>query len=617
MGKIEKFNNESDLLQRIDELKQEGAGESDLQVISEDKLEDNSLDYTDVKVKSSRGSFSDKITALFSGESSEERVLSSVHVPEERLDEYKADLNNGKILLYIDNDNLDDSKNYDSEHPKGSQSGNEHYDNTKPFSNEGNEESGVSKGTAAGAGVGAGAAGAAAASSSKNDNDTSHDQNEFGNTDKENEFNQNDDVSRNENSRNQNEFGNADKENEFNRSDDVSNNDVSRNSNEDNDTNAVSKGTVAGAGLGAGAAGAAAASSSKNDNDTSQNQNEFGNAERENEFNQNDDVSNNDLTHNTTGKTDSPSFDNEAETDRSTDTNRYGNSIDKEEVAHDDVDNSNFADNNDGTSTSANLAGASGLGAAGYANKQSDEQETQVNDEDNRKVYSSDNERDLEALNNREKTNTTYRETDNVKDQQDLSRNDDSSFSRVHDDDVEAERSTLNYDKPNESVEPPASNVDTTRESNFSTSQNERDTNINASNQSFNDGTRNDKDEESVQLHEERLNVDKENVETGEASVDKRVVEEQEEFDVPVEREEVTIERRPVNEKVDEDFNAQGDDSVRVPLHEERVNVDKENVVSEEIVIKKNKVQDTEHVSEKVRREEADINNPTDDNNRR
>ncbi len=29
--------------------------------------------------------------------------------------------------------------------------------------------------------------------------------------------------------------------------------------------------------------------------------------------------------------------------------------------------------------------------------------------------------------------------------------------------------------------------------------------------------------------------------------------------------------------------------------------------------IKKNKVQDTEHVSENVRREEADINNPTDD----
>ena len=36
MGKIEKFSNESDLLQRIDQLKEEGVGESDLQVISED-----------------------------------------------------------------------------------------------------------------------------------------------------------------------------------------------------------------------------------------------------------------------------------------------------------------------------------------------------------------------------------------------------------------------------------------------------------------------------------------------------------------------------------------------------------------------------------------------------
>lgn len=119
-----------------------------------------------------------------------------------------------------------------------------------------------------------------------------------------------------------------------------------------------------------------------------------------------------------------------------------------------------------------------------------------------------------------------------------------------------------------------------------SSSQDEQDTNVHASEQSYNNDTQdnnvgetsynnetqdNNVDEESVQLHEERLNVDKENVETGEASVDKHVVEEEQEFDVPVEREEVTIERRPVNEKVDEDFNANDDDSVHIPLHEERV----------------------------------------------
>lgn len=538
MGKIEKFSSESDLLQRIDQLKEEGVGESDLQVISEDRLDDNSLDYTDVKLKNSRGSFSDKITALFSGESAEERVLSSLNVPEEELDGYKQELNNGKILLYVDNDNISDTENYDSDHPKDSQTGNEHYDNTKPFSSDESEESGVSKGTSAGAGLGAGAAGAGAA---------------------------------------------------------------------------------------------AAHSSSDQDHDEAVDEaSDFDKAEREDEFNQQDEVSENDITKGAeTEKTEASSFDNEAETDRDVNTNRYGNNINEEYVAHDDVDDSNI--NHDGTSTSANLAGASGLGAAGYANEQREQQETEDEVQDDRRVYSSDNERDLEDLNNRETTNTStqYGETDNVKDQRDLTRENESSFSRVHDDDVETERSSLNYDKPNESIEPPTSNETTTRESNFSSSQDEQDTNVHASEQSYNNDTQdnnvgetsynnetkdNNVDEESVQLHEERLNVDKENVETGEASVDKHVVEEEQEFDVPVEREEVTIERRPVNEKVDEDFNANDDDSVHIPLHEERVKVDKENVVSEEIVIKKNKVQDTEHVSEKVRHEEADINNPTDDN---
>ncbi len=538
MGKIEKFSSESDLLQRIDQLKEEGVGESDLQVISEDRLDDNSLDYTDVKVKNSRGSFSDKITALFSGESAEERVLSSLNVPEEELDRYKQELNNGKILLYVDNDNISDTENYDSDHPKDSQTGNEHYDNTKPFSSDESEESGVSKGTAAGAGLGAGAAGAGA--------------------------------------------------------------------------------------------GAAAAHSSSDQEEATDETSDFDKAEREDEFNQQDEVSENDLTKDTdTEKTEASSFDNEAETERDVNTNRYGNNINEEDVAHDDVDDSNI--DHDGTSTSANLAGASGLGAAGYANEQREQQETEDDVQDERRVYSSDNERDLEDLNNRETTNMSaqYGETDNVKDQRDLSREDESSFSRVHDDDVETERSSLNYNKPNESVEPPTSNETTTRESNFSSSQEEQDTNVYASEQSYNNDTQdnnvgetshnnetqdNNVDEESVQLHEERLNVDKENVETGEASVDKHVVEEEQEFDVPVEREEVTIERRPVNEKVDEDFNANDDDSVHIPLHDERVKVDKENVVSEEIVIKKNKVQDTEHVSEKVRHEEADITNPTDDN---
>ena len=121
-------------------------------------------------------------------------------------------------------------------------------------------------------------------------------------------------------------------------------------------------------------------------------------------------------------------------------------------------------------------------------------------------------------------------------------------------------------------------------------------------------------EEEHLRLHEERLNVDKERVQTGEVNVGKHVVEEQQTLEVPVEREEVYVERRAVNEETtpgtagltDKGVYDDGD-SIHVPVSEERVEVSKKDVVSEEIVVGKRKVQDTEVVNETVRREEADI----------
>ncbi|WP_052131646.1 YsnF/AvaK domain-containing protein [Planococcus sp. CAU13] len=117
--------------------------------------------------------------------------------------------------------------------------------------------------------------------------------------------------------------------------------------------------------------------------------------------------------------------------------------------------------------------------------------------------------------------------------------------------------------------------------------------------------------EESLRLHEERLHVDKERVQTGEVNVGKHVVEEQQVVDVPVERDEVYVERRPVNEETTTGMTGRDglgeNDSIQVDITEERLNVSKDDVVSEEIVVGKRKVQDTEHVSETVRREEADI----------
>lgn len=135
------------------------------------------------------------------------------------------------------------------------------------------------------------------------------------------------------------------------------------------------------------------------------------------------------------------------------------------------------------------------------------------------------------------------------------------------------------------------------------------------------DLNRADTDEEKLRLHEERLNVDKERVQTGEVNVGKHVVEETQSVEVPVEREEVYVERRPVNEETtgnsfDKDSGLTGDayqegENIHIPVSEERVEVTKKDVVAEEIVVGKRKVQDTETVNETVRREEADIDEDT------
>ncbi|ANU27340.1 DUF2382 domain-containing protein [Planococcus versutus] len=128
-------------------------------------------------------------------------------------------------------------------------------------------------------------------------------------------------------------------------------------------------------------------------------------------------------------------------------------------------------------------------------------------------------------------------------------------------------------------------------------------------------------EEEKLRLHEERLSVDKERVQTGEVNVGKHVVEEEQSIEVPVEREEVYIERRPVNEEVtgnsfDNESTLTGDayqegEDIHIPISEERVEVTKKDVVAEEIVVGKRKVQDTETVNETVRHEEADIEGDT------
>jgi uncharacterized protein (TIGR02271 family) len=105
----------------------------------------------------------------------------------------------------------------------------------------------------------------------------------------------------------------------------------------------------------------------------------------------------------------------------------------------------------------------------------------------------------------------------------------------------------------------------------------------------------------TIRLHEEQLHPRKEQVQTGEVRLRKDVVSERQTLEVPVEREEVVIHRRPASRRA-----AAGDiraEEVRIPVRKEKIHPEKKTVVKEEVRVGKRAVQDTERVSDTVRKE--------------
>ena len=83
--------------------------------------------------------------------------------------------------------------------------------------------------------------------------------------------------------------------------------------------------------------------------------------------------------------------------------------------------------------------------------------------------------------------------------------------------------------------------------------------------------------------------------------------------DVPVEREEVTVERTPINDtNARVDNGTIGEEEVDVTLHEERPVVQKEAVAVEEVRLNKQTVQETQRVEADVRKEQVDVETDVD-----
>ena len=113
---------------------------------------------------------------------------------------------------------------------------------------------------------------------------------------------------------------------------------------------------------------------------------------------------------------------------------------------------------------------------------------------------------------------------------------------------------------------------------------------------------------DKIRLHEERLRVNKERVQSGEIGLNKHVVTETQEIEVPVEKERVTIERHAVEGDAEDGYSfSETDEEIRIPIHEERVTVDKDAVVTEEVEINRENVTENQKISDQVRKEKLDV----------
>ena len=137
-----------------------------------------------------------------------------------------------------------------------------------------------------------------------------------------------------------------------------------------------------------------------------------------------------------------------------------------------------------------------------------------------------------------------------------------------------------------------------------------------------------------VPIREERLQVNKQVVQTGEVIIRKRVITENKTFTIPVTREEVTIERVPAqggsvaatdttttrnetlaanNADVDTTTMVDGGEmlnnsgTIRILVREEQVTLNKQTIVVEEIVVSKQQIQETQQITDTVKHEEVHV----------
>ena len=102
---IETYDNEENILQKIEELKKDGYLEKDMYIMAKS---DNQLSLvkgkSDVEAHASEGGWADRFATFLTGDQKVQQAFLDMGIDENESEHYYHDVQEGKLLLYVDTD---------------------------------------------------------------------------------------------------------------------------------------------------------------------------------------------------------------------------------------------------------------------------------------------------------------------------------------------------------------------------------------------------------------------------------------------------------------------------------------------------------------------------------
>jgi len=104
-----------------------------------------------------------------------------------------------------------------------------------------------------------------------------------------------------------------------------------------------------------------------------------------------------------------------------------------------------------------------------------------------------------------------------------------------------------------------------------------------------------------LRLKEEKLDITKKWLQTGEVTWHKEIINEEKTLVVPVSRQELVIEKKIIDPKNPNRFK--DSEIIRIPISEERIEIIKHSVVLEEVEIYKREIEELNQINDSVKKE--------------